>query len=575
MKALGALLALAFVSCVPFAAQQHGAAPFERDHEFDEGSRVAIESLSRVQIENLSTLGKVWGFLKYHHPRVTAGGFHWDYELFRWLPAVLGARDRSQANAVMAARIREMGPVQPCSPCATLDHGDLQLRPDNGWSADESLLGAELSRTLHSIYRNRPAAESQFYLSRTQIRNPRFDHEPAYKGVRLPDPGYQLLALYRFWTIIQYWYPYRDVIGGDWKDVLDEFIPKVAQAKTVAVYLREMIALSARVNDTHVNIWNATHGRPPSGFCRIPATVRFLGERAVVSDLTGEQGKASGLRAGDVLTGIDGTPVAQLVKEWSPYYPASNEPTRLRDIARSLTRGACGESRLRILRGSESLEVKLRRESNTTLGLPGRTQDLPGDTFRLLSPEVAYLKLSTAVKSEVPQYMERAAGTRGLIVDIRNYPKEYLVFVLGGYLVPQPTPFVRAASCDPANPGAFYWGPPYSLTPLEPRYSGKVVILVDEVTQSRAEFTSMALRVAPGAVVIGSTTAGADGDASPFALPGDLSTLISGNGIYYPDKRPTQRIGIVPDIEVKPTVEGIRDGRDELIEKAMRHILGQ
>jgi C-terminal processing protease CtpA/Prc len=75
--------------------------------------------------------------------------------------------------------------------------------------------------------------------------------------------------------------------------------------------------------------------------------------------------------------------------------------------------------------------------------------------------------------------------------------------------------------------------------------------------------------------VIGSTTAGADGDASPFALPGDLSTLISGNGIYYPDKRPTQRIGIVPDIEVKPTVEGIRDGRDELIEKAMRHILGQ
>jgi hypothetical protein len=31
-------------------------------------------------------------------------------------------------------------------------------------------------------------------------------------------------------------------------------------------------------------------------------------------------------------------------------------------------------------------------------------------------------------------------------------------------------------------------------------------------------------------------------------------TLISGNGVFYPDKTPTQRIGIVPDVELKPTM---------------------
>ena len=49
---------------------------------------------------------------------------------------------------------------------------------------------------------------------------------------------------------------------------------------------------------------------------------------------------------------------------------------------------------------------------------------------------------------------------------------------------------------------------------------------------------------------------------------------ISGLGVFYPDKRPTQRIGIIPDIVVTPTIAGIRAGRDELFEEAVRQILG-
>jgi C-terminal processing protease CtpA/Prc len=75
-------------------------------------------------------------------------------------------------------------------------------------------------------------------------------------------------------------------------------------------------------------------------------------------------------------------------------------------------------------------------------------------------------------------------------------------------------------------------------------------------------------------VVIGSTTAGADGDVSQIPLPGGLNTMISGLGVFYPDQKPTQRIGIVPDIEVKPTIAGIRDGRDEVLEVAIRRVLG-
>jgi C-terminal processing protease CtpA/Prc len=60
-----------------------------------------------------------------------------------------------------------------------------------------------------------------------------------------------------------------------------------------------------------------------------------------------------------------------------------------------------------------------------------------------------------------------------------------------------------------------------------------------------------------------------DGNISQIDLPGGLTTFISGNGVYYPNSRETQRTGIVPDIKVKPTIKGIREDRDELLEKAV------
>lgn len=162
-----------------------------------------------------------------------------------------------------------------------------------------------------------------------------------------------------------------------------------------------------------------------------------------------------------------------------------------------------------------------------------------------------------------------------MIIDIRNYSSEFVVFALGSLLVDRPTPFARFTVGDLGNPGAFRWAAQTTLTPQQPHYAGKVVMLVDETSLSNAEYTAMAFRASPQAIVVGSTTAGADGNVSPFSLPGGLRTAISGIGVFYPDKRPTQRIGIVPDVEVRPTIAGIRAGRDEVLEEAMRQILGQ
>jgi hypothetical protein len=50
--------------------------------------------------------------------------------------------------------------------------------------------------------------------------------------------------------------------------------------------------------------------------------------------------------------------------------------------------------------------------------------------------------------------------------------------------------------------------------------------------------------------------------------------MISGIGVFYPDKRPTQQVGIIPDIVVRPTIAGVRAGKDEVLEAGIREIVG-
>jgi C-terminal processing protease CtpA/Prc len=248
----------------------------------------------------------------------------------------------------------------------------------------------------------------------------------------------------------------------------------------------------------------------------------------------------------------------------------------MRDIARALTQGECGHCRVSGLRAGKPFETTAVRDSAGSMNrMAGLTHDLPGAAFRLLDKDVAYLRLSSFAAAKAEEYVRSAAGTRCLVIDIRNYPSESAVFSLGQHLVDGPREFVRFTTGDVSNPGAFFWTPPLSIKPAEPRYAGRVVILVDEISQSHAEYTAMALRVAPNALVVGSTTAGADGNVSPFPLPGGLRTMISGIGVFYPDRRPTQQVGIVPDLVVTPTIEGIRAGRDEVLEAALKKVLGR
>ena len=199
--------------------------------------------------------------------------------------------------------------------------------------------------------------------------------------------------------------------------------------------------------------------------------------------------------------------------------------------------------------------------------------DEPG--FKLLDRQTGYIYCKHFKQTDLAAIKEAFKDTKGIIIDMRNYPTDDLIDGLEGYLLAESLPFVKFTTGSVMRPGLFRYTPlVYQGAPNENAYRGKIVVLVNEMTQSNAEFVTMFLQSIPGTVVIGSQTAGADGNISNIPLLGGMSTEISGIGVYYPDGTNAQGIGVKIDEVVEPTIKGIINGTDEVLLRA-RQLISQ
>lgn len=538
-------------------------------------SGVKVDSrLSRQQIENLYILGKTWGFLKYYHPDVARGSYNFDSCLFAILPPVLKAESSQKRNELLFNWITTLGNENMYPPVGQINDSNLHSLPNLSWLNDKTLFSEKLSGKLNNIYQHRNT-DSNYYVGPAEEGNPSFSREATYKSVPAEDDGFRMLALYRYWNIIEYFFPYKHLFRENWSNLLKEFIPQFAVNRSPLDYRLACLRLINRVHDTHANIYRDSILNNWTGMKGPVMDFKTIDKKIIVRDyLDDSLGSFETLKPGDEIIAVNGRPVTAIRKTFDPYICASNSTVADRNFL----------WRFLFFSKNDSLSITYKRAGQTrkgTMNLYYMPRWRNGDSWRmpmyqLLSDDIGYINIGKIRQDSLPLIFEKFSNTKGIIIDIRNYPREFMPYAMGRYLKSSYTPFVRYTGPDFKNPGAFKYIGYISNGPGEgdsiKTYKGLIVILINEQTQSSAEYTAMALRSAPRAVVMGSQTSGADGDISMVPFPGGFNSPFSGLGIFYPDGKETQGIGIVPDINVHPTQQGIASGRDEVLEKAKEYI---
>ena len=543
------------------------------DTAYEKGSGLNIIPTDPTSLRHLTALGQLWGFLKYHHPAIARGDRNWDADLFRILPAIVQSKTDQQVSGLLEKWVDELGYIPKCDTCnKPTKSKEIAQGPDYGNLFKQPVFNPSLRVKLKYILHNSNNPVQYYVGAIGTSASPSFLHEIEYPDY-YPDAGLRLLALYRYWSIIQYFSPNRQLTDKDWNTVLPEFIPKVLQAKNAKYYVESITELVAGINDTHGFIGSYV-GENLQGKFKLPLQARFIENQLVVTRYYIDTlNVTSNLKRGDVIIAINGVQVKDLVRKYSPKISASNTGAILRDLPMAyLLANADSLFNLTIKRGTETFQI-------AQSGVPRRLindaywQTPEGAKIHLLSPDIGYIHCGKYKNSELDSIKTLFKNTKGTIVDMRGYPIDEMANTITTWSKPEASAFVKFSEAQFNQPGLFkYTDIEKNGTKQSNPYLGKIIILVNETTQSNAEFVTMAFQSAPNVSVIGSTTSGADGNITPVTLPGGIVTWFSGIGVYYPDGTNAQRTGVKIDKVVRPTIQGIKEGLDEVLEVAKRMI---
>ena len=157
-----------------------------------------------------------------------------------------------------------------------------------------------------------------------------------YAAMEFPAAEYRLLGLFRFWNVMNYFYPYKNLTGADWNTILPKYIAKFESNKTAVDYqitAREMVA---EIHDSHGGVRNANASSQYLGNFLPPFAVRFVENQTVVVSVFDDK---LPIKTGDVILTVDGEEIGKRRDFYARITAASTPQALMRGVHYNLLRG--------------------------------------------------------------------------------------------------------------------------------------------------------------------------------------------------------------------------------------------
>ncbi len=513
------------------------------------------------EIKRIAYLCEVWGGLKYFTINTNIYPLKWDNILVENMvrhPDFY--KNKHNLNEIIKSITSNLKPEHISNEKISTD--SLSDNKAFQWIHDTSMVDTDVLTYLSSIINNSHKVVNNAYIKFSDAATPdcNFDKEEGDENNALPDYESRFIGLFRYWNMVNYFYPYKNLIDGDWEEILATFIPKIIGANNLVDYQYSFLQLFQKLNDGHAfstcNFTNAWFDTYKPNF------------RVINSVIYKDKKEPHIINTGDIIISVNNILIDSLSRYLFGIIPSSNKNYTQTYIDKLILDYADFDSlNLKIKRGNKIISINTSKSELFTNYLPNLNTDTI--KYKVYDNEILYINCGVIKSVEIRKALSLIKKeNQKVILDLRKYPVDDLLDSIWYYLNDYSKPFVAFQGIDPQFPSKIINLAPYNTLNRgknSPFKLKKCVILVNENTMSHGEFSTMAYQTLPNTVTIGNTTAGADGDIVTISIAGGITTNFSGIAVFYPDGTQTQRIGVKIDVYSKNA------NNDTLISEAIRY----
>jgi len=383
----------------------------------------------------------------------------------------------------------------------------------------------------------------------------------------------KILGIIKVWTIVRHFYPYLDDYHVNWDEALTKYLQSAQKTSSDKEYYTRVQEMMAELHDSHVSTFH------PSllDFSKIfvaPVQFKCIGEKVVITAI--DSSVNADIHVGDEIVSIHNESIESIIKKEAIRVSSSNRQGLLSTVFNA--GNFIGESgsfiEFGIRNGDSEKSVKVPRAMYVFQFMGFGDNRVPST---ILENNIGYLNLAALTNTPDLEYeLRKMEHTKSLILDLRNsYPtadyERFLQMLSQEKVISRRSevPVVNAQQQD-------IWQ--YETTEITPissfTYDNTIAVLVDKTMISRPEDVAINLSAFPNVVFVGEQTQGTDGEVTKIHLPGGGETSFTGQIIRFGDGGAFQQKGIIPDIQVHQTMDGIKSARDEVLEKAVEYLEG-
>ena len=366
------------------------------------------------------------------------------------------------------------------------------------------------------------------------------------------------------WNVFQHFYPYFDVMKIDWKSVLTESLQAAYLDKTPEDFLDTLSILVAKLKDGHgrVNLRGYTGA---SYF--LPFKFEWIQGQWVITEVFDES--LTNIRVGDVVVEINGMSSQKATEDKGRLISAATDGWKYYRLSTALLSGDKDEEfRLKLARDGNTSEVVLHASfSAQQFYSRFRNKKI---TSKNPEPGIYYLNLDAITLEEMNRLMPELEAAKAIICDLRGYPNGNHGLI--NHLLKEKenalwmwVPKVVYPDFQQVDYDKLGW----NMEPVSPTLTAKIIFITDGRAISYAESYMGYIEGLHLATIVGQPTAGTNGNVNIFELPGGYSVGWTGMRVVKHDGSQHHGVGIIPQVRVERTIEGVKQGRDEFLEKAL------